>query len=85
MYDKRNAKKLSKENQTKPKHHRLSKVDWALIQKYAGFIASIYPNAKLIAFHSRRKRFVWQCGKVIHIIRPMDDCDWFAKVSMGRL
>lgn len=83
-YDRRKARKLSGDSEQKPRHHRLSKGDWALIQKYAGFIASIYPNAKLIAFHSRRKRFVWQCGKNTHIIRPMDDCNWFAKVSSKR-
>jgi len=58
MYDKRPAKTLARARKKTP-GHRLSDRDWKLIVATAKTVAKASPDAKLLSFHKRRKRFVW--------------------------
>ena len=81
IYDKRNAKTLSRSRKKTP-GHRLSEADFAVIVSGAKYIAKLVPKAKLISFHKRRKRLFWAIGNDAYVELRLIGGEW-TQYSMG--
>lgn len=58
LYDTRPARTLANAR----KHsdgHRLSDRDFAELKRHAAYITQVWPDAKLVSFHKRRRRSLW--------------------------
>ena len=83
IYDKRNAKTLSKSRKVTP-NHRQSEADFAILKECAKWVAENFPKAKLISFHKRRKRLFWNVGKGLYMERRLIKGVWYT-TGMGAI
>lgn len=66
FYDLRPAEKLVRARKY-PDGHRLSGRDWDTLKQHADHMTTIrcVPGAKLVSYHKRRRRSVWDIGGTI--------------------
>jgi hypothetical protein len=83
VYDKRNAKKLSRSRKPTP-NHRQSEADFAVLKECAKYIAQKFSKAKLISFHKRRKRLFWDIGNNTYLELKLIGDKWY-NYSMGEI